>query len=172
MLGRASGVNVRATDLVRVTDIAYIRTHEGWLYLAAVIDRYSRKIVEWSMNSRMQTSLALNAPLIAVWRLKPTDKVVVHSDQGSQFTSHEWREFLTDHNLEASMSRRGNCYDNAVAESFFHLLKTERVRRETYKTRAEALQDVFDYIEIFYNLKRRHANNGILSPVEFEMATK
>lgn len=164
--------NVAAPDTVWVTDITYIRTHEGWLYLAAVIDLYSRKVVGWSMHSRMQTSLALNALLMAIWRRKPTETVVVHSDQGSQFTSHEWREFLTDHNLEASMSRRGNCYDNAVAESFFHLLKTERIRRKTYKTRAEARQDVFDYIEIFYNPKRRHANNGMLSPVEFEMAAK
>ena len=164
--------NVSAPDTVWVTDITYIRTHEGWLYLAAVIDLYSRKVVGWSMHSRMQTSLALNALLMAVWRRKPTDTVVVHSDQGSQFTSHEWREFLTDHNLEASMSRRGNCYDNAVAESFFHLLKTERIRRKTYKTRKDARQDVFDYIELFYNPKRRHANNGMLSPVEFEMATK
>ena len=164
--------NVDAPDTVWVTDITYIRTHEGWLYLAAVIDLYSRKVVGWSMASRMQTSLALNALLMAVWRRKPTDTVVVHSDQGSQFTSHEWREFLTDHNLEASMSRRGNCYDNAVAESFFHLLKTERIRRKTYKTRQEARQDVFDYIELFYNPKRKHGNNGMLSPVEFEMAAK
>ena len=111
----------------------------------------------------MQTSLALNALLMAVWRRKPTNKVIVHSDQGSQFTSQEWREFLTDHNLEASMSRRGNCYDNAVAESFFHLLKTERIRRKIYKTRKDARQDVFDYIELFYNPKRRHANNGMFS---------
>jgi len=158
--------NVDAPDRVWVTDITYIRTHEGWLYLAAVIDLYSRKVVGWSMASRMQTSLALNALLMAVWRRKPTDTVLVHSDQGSQFTSHEWREFLTDHNLEASMSRRGNCYDNAVAESFFHLLKTERI-----KTRKDARQDVFDYIELFYNPKSRHANNGMLSPVEYEMAT-
>ena len=164
--------NVDAPDKVWVTDITYIRTHEGWLYLAAVIDLYSRKVVGWSMASRMQTSLALNALLMAVWRRKPAGKVIVHSDQGSQFTSHEWREFLTDHNLEASMSRRGNCYDNAVSESFFHLLKTERIRRKTYKTRKDARQDVFDYIELFYNPKRRHANNGMLSPVEFEMATK
>ena len=164
--------NVDAPDRVWVTDITYIRTHEGWLYLAAVIDLYSRKVVGWSMSSRMQTSLALNALLMAVWRRKPTNKVIVHSDQGSQFMSQEWREFLTDHNLEASMSRRGNCYDNAVAESFFHLLKTERIRRKTYKTRKDARQDVFDYIELFYNPKRRHANNGMLSPVQFEMATK
>jgi len=147
--------NVEAPDTVWVTDITYIRTHEGWLYLAAVIDLYSRKVVGWSMHSRMQTSLALNALLMAVWRRKPTNKVIVHSDQGSQFTSQEWREFLTVHNLEASMSRRGNCYDNAVAESFFHLLKTERIRRKTYKTRQDARLDVFDYIELFYNPKRR-----------------
>ena len=164
--------NVDAPDTVWVTDITYIRTHEGWLYLAAVIDLYSRKVVGWSMHSRMQTSLALNALLMAVWRRKRTGTVIVHSDQGSQFTSYEWREFLNDHNLEVSMSRRGNCYDNAVAESFFHLLKTERIRRKTYKTRQEARQDVFDYIEMFYNPKRRHANNGMLSPVEFEMAAK
>jgi putative transposase len=164
--------NVDVPDTVWVTDITYIRTHEGWLYLAAVIDLYSRKVVGWSMASRMQTSLALNALLMAVWRRKPTDTVIVHSDQGSQFTSHEWREFLTDHNLEASMSRRGNCYDNAVAESFFHLLKTEKIRRKTYKTRQEARQDVFDYIELFYNPKRKHGNNGMLSPVEFEMTAK
>ena len=102
--------NVSTPDTVWVTDITYIRTHEGWLYLAAVIDLYSRKVVGWSMSSRMQTSLALNALLMAVWRRKPSDKVIIHSDQGSQFTSQEWREFLIDHNLEASMSRRGNCY--------------------------------------------------------------
>ena len=94
------------------------------------------------MNSRMQTSLALNALLMALWRRKPTEKVIIHSDQGSQFTSHEWREFLSDHNLEASMNRRGNCYDNAVVESFFHLLKTERIRRKSYKTRKDARQEV------------------------------
>jgi putative transposase len=171
-------MSLPATGSRVANDITYIRTHEGWLYLAAVIDLYSRKVVGWSMHSRMQTSLALNALLMAVWRRKSTEKVIVHSDQGSQFTSHEWREFLTDHNLEASMSRRGNCYEdlpigyNAVAESFFHLLKTERIRRKTYKIRKDARQDVFDYIELFYNPKRRHANNGMLSPAEFEMAEK
>ena len=124
------------------------------------------------MHSQMQTSLALNALLIAVWRRKPTDKVIIHSDQGSQFIGHDWREFLADHNLEASMIRGGNCYDNAVAESFFHLLKTERIKRKTYGTRKEACKDVFDRIELFYNPKRRHSNNGMLSPVEFEMAAK
>ena len=163
---------VTAPDTVWVTDITYIRTHEGWLYLAVVIDLYSRKVIGWSMKSCMQTILVLDALLMAVWRRKPDSQVIIHSDQGSQFTSQEWLSFLKDHNLEPSMSRRGNCYDNAVAESFFHLLKTERVRRKTYKTRELARQDIFHYIELFYNPKRRHANNGMLSPVDYEMAAK
>ena len=164
--------DVAAPDRVWVTDITYISTHEGWLYLAVVIALYSRRVVGWSMDVRMQTNLVLNALLMAVWRRKPKSKVIVHSDQGSQFTSAEWQSFLAAHNLEASMSRRGNCYDNAVAESFFHLLKTERIRRKTYKTRKLARQDVFDYIEMFYNSRRRHGNNGMLSPVEYERQEK
>ncbi|MEO0956741.1 MAG: IS3 family transposase [Pseudomonadota bacterium] len=160
--------DVSEPDQIWVTDITYIRTYEGWLYLAVVIDLFARKVVGWSMHSRMHTSLVLNALLMAIWRRKPKSKIVVHSDQGSQYTSQEWRDFLKDHNLEASMSRRGNCYDNAVAESFFASLKTERIRRKIYKTRQEARQDVFDYIELFYNPKRRHAKNGMLSPAEFE----
>ncbi len=112
------------------------------------------------------------AVLMAVWRRKPTDRVLVHSDQGSQFTSLEWASFLKHHNLEHSMSRRGNCHDNAVAESFFNLLKRERIRRRTYKTREDARRDIFDYIEMFYNPKRKHARNGMLSPVEFERQQK
>ena len=164
--------SVPAPDQAWVTDITYIRTHEGWLYLAVVIDLYSRRVVGWSMHSRMQTDLVLNALMMALWRRKPKAKVIVHSDQGSQYTSHEWRSFLQSHNLEVSMSRRGNCYDNAVAESFFHLLKTERIRRKTYKTRENARQDVFDYIELFYNPKRKHSNNGMLSPTDFERQQK
>ncbi len=155
-------------DQVWVTDITYIRTHEGWLYLAVVIDLYSRRVIGWSMQSRMHTDLALSALLMAVWRRKPTSRVIVHSDQGSQFTSYEWQSFLTQHNLEASMSRRGNCYDNAVAESFFQLLKRERIRQKTYATRKQARADVFDYIEFFYNPKRKHGRNGMLSPIDFE----
>ena len=155
-------------DQVWVTDITYIRTHEGWLYLAAVIDLYARRVVGWSMQSRMHMDLVLSAVLMAVWRRKPTSRVIVHADQGSQFTSYEWQSFLKTHNLEASMSRRGNCYDNAVAESFFQLLKRERIRRKTYATREQARADVFDYIEFFYNPKRKHGRNGMLSPVDFE----
>ena len=159
-------------DQIWVTDITYIRTHEGWLYLAVVIDLYARKVVGWSMQSTMHTPLVLNALLMAVWRRKPKSRVTIHSDQGSQYTSQEWKGFLEDHNLEASMSRRGNCYDNAVAESFFASLKMERIKRKIYKTRQDARQDIFDYIELFYNPKRRHAKNGMLSPVEFEMVAK
>jgi putative transposase len=157
-----------APDQAWVTDITYIRTYEGWLYLAVIIDLYSRRVIGWSMQSRMQMDLVLSALLMAVWRRKSKTKVVIHSDQGSQFTSLEWQAFLKTHNLEASMSGRGNCYDNAVDESFFHLLKGERIRRKTYATREEARQDVFNYIELFYNPKRKHGKNGMLSPVDFE----
>ncbi|WEF25933.1 IS3 family transposase [Paracoccus sp. S3-43] len=160
--------NVEAPDKVWVTDITYIRTQEGFAYLAVVIDLYSRRVVGWSMQSRQTTDVVLQALLMAVWRRKPKTKVLVHSDQGSQFTSMDWAAFLRAHNLEHSMSRRGNCHDNAVAESFFNLLKRERIRRRTYRTREDARQDVFDYIEMFYNPKRKHARNGMLSPAEFE----
>ena len=151
-----------------VTDITHIRTHEGWLYLAVVIDLYSRKVIGWSMQSRIKKELVLNALLMAVWRRKPTRLVTVHSDQGSQYTSHDWQAFLKDNNLQASMSRRGNCHDNAVAESFFQLLKRERIKRHIYSTRDDARGDVVDYIEMFYNSKRRHGFNNLLSPVEYE----
>jgi len=160
---------IDAPDTVWVTDITYIRTHEGWSYLAVVIDLFSRRVVGWSMQSRMTTDLALQALLAAVWRRKPKQKVMIHSDQGSQFTGGEWQSFLRKHNLVASMSRRGNCHDNAVAESFFQLLKRERVRRRTYTTRDAARRDVFEYIEMFYNPTRKHTNNGMLSPVHYEI---
>jgi putative transposase len=159
---------INAPDRVWVTDITYIKTHEGWLYLSVVIDLFSRRVIGWSAQSRMTTDLALQALFAAVWRRKPKTKVMIHSDQGSQFTSREWQVFLSQHNLEASMSRRGNCHDNAVAESFFQLLKRERIRRRTYLTREAARQDVFDYIEMFYNPTRKHKNNGMLSPVDFK----
>ncbi|SMX34615.1 Integrase core domain protein [Actibacterium lipolyticum] len=157
-----------APEQVWVIDITYIKTHEGWLYLCVVIDLFSRRLVGWSVQSRMTTDLALQALLMAVWRRKPGSRVTVHSDQGSQFTSREWQLFLRQHNLAPSMSRRGNCHDNAVAESFFQLLKRERGRRRTYPTRDDARRDMFEYIELFYNPKRKHTNNGMLSPVDFE----
>jgi len=164
--------DVDAPDRFWVTDITYIKTHEGFLYLAVVIDLYSRRVVGWSTQSRQYTDLVLQALLMAVWRRKPLGQVLIHSDQGSQFTSIEWASFLKQHNLEHSMSRRGNCHDNAVAESFFNLLKRERIRRRTYKTRENARRDIFDYIEMFYNPKRKHARNGMLSPIEFERQQK
>ncbi|HIH9016584.1 MULTISPECIES: IS3 family transposase [Enterobacteriaceae] len=160
--------NPDAPDKRWVTDITYIRTHEGWLYLAVVVDLFSRKIIGWSMQSRMTKDIVLNALLMAVWRRNPQKQVLVHSDQGSQYTSHEWQSFLKSHGLEGSMSRRGNCHDNAVAESFFQLLKRERIKKKIYATREEARSDIFDYIEMFYNSKRRHGSSDQMSPTEYE----
>ena len=153
-----------------VTDITYIRTHEGWLYLAVVIDLFSRLVIGWSMKSRITTDLVLDALLMALWRRNPKNKVLIHSDQGSQYTSHEWQTFLKHHNLESSMSRRGNCHDNAVAESFFQLLKRERIKKKIYVSRTEARSDIFEYIEMFYNSKPRHGSNGQCSPLDYEKA--
>ena len=164
--------DVAAPNTVWVTDITYIKTNEGFAYLAVVIDLYSRRVVGWSMQGRQTTDVALQALLSAVWRRKPQNKVLIHSDQGSQFTSMDWASFLKHHHLEHSMSRRGNCHDNALAESFFNLLKRERIRRRTYRSREEARRDVFDYIEMFYNPRRKHARNGMLSPVDFERQQK
>ncbi|HBE6777074.1 TPA: IS3 family transposase [Escherichia coli] len=160
--------NPDAPDERWVTDITYIRTHEGWLYLAVVVDLFSRKIIGWSMQSRMTKDIVLNALLMAVWRRNPQKQVLVHSDQGSQYTSHEWQSFLKSHGLEGSMSRRANCHDNAVAESFFQLLKRERIKKKIYGTREEARSDIFDYIEMFYNSKRRHGSSDQMSPTEYE----
>ncbi len=160
--------DVQQPNQAWVTDITYIRTYEGWLFLAVVIDLFSRQVVGWSMQPKMHVDLVLNALLMAIWRRKPKTEVLIHSDQGSQYTSSDWQAFLKSHNLVCSMSRRGNCYDNAVAESFFQLLKRERIKRKTYKDRDEARQDIFNYIEMFYNPIRRHGYNDDLSPAEFE----
>ncbi|MBH0112002.1 IS3 family transposase [Novosphingobium sp. YJ-S2-02] len=160
--------DVAAPDRAWVTDITYIRTLEGFAYLAVVIDLYPRRVVGWSMQSRQTSDVVLQALHMTVWRRKPKQRVLIHSDQGSQFTSMDWAAFIRAHNLKHSMSRRGNCHDNAAAESFFSSLKRERIRRRTYKTREEARQDVFDYVEMFYNPVRKQVRNGMLSPVEFE----
>jgi putative transposase len=152
-----------------VTDITYIRTADGWLFLAVVIDLFSRQVVGWSMQPRMQTDLVLQALLMAVWRRKPEQRVVVHSDQGSQYTSEQFQRLMADNGVTCSMSRSGNVWDNAAMESFFSSLKTERTARKTYRTRDQAMADVFDYIERFYNARRRHSTLGYLSPMEFEM---
>lgn len=158
----------KAPNQVWVTDISYIRTHEGWLYLCVVIDLFSRRVIGWSMQSQMQVGIVLKALLMAVWRRNPKSEVIIHSDQGSQYTSSDWQNFLKTHNLICSMSRRGNCYDNAVAESFFQLLKRERIKKKIYKNREAAKTDIFNYIEMFYNSKRRHGFTDDVSPVEFE----
>jgi putative transposase len=157
-------------DTAWATDITYIRTWEGWLYLAVVMDLASRRIIGWSMQRTMHRDLVVQALLSAVWRRRPERKVIIHSDQGAQYTSDDWVRFCVEHNLVRSMSRRGNAYDNAAVESFFASLKKERVRRRTYRTIAEARADLFDYIEVFYNRKRRHEHLGGVSPVEYENA--
>ncbi len=145
---------VERPDYAWVTDITYIRTWQGWLYLAVVIDLFARNVVGWSMKPTLAKELVIDALLMAVWRRKPTDTVIVHSDQGSQYGSGDWLQFCRDHQLEPSMSRRGNCWDNAVAESFFSSLKKERIKKRIYKTRDLARADIFDYIEVFYNRTR------------------
>ena len=160
--------DVTEPDTVWATDFTYIRTHEGWMYLAVVLDLFSRQVVGWAMRDRADSEVVLQALLSAVWRRKPRPGVLVHSDQGSVYTGDDWQKFLSEHGLICSMSRRGNCHDNAPVESFFGLLKRERIKRRIYLTKNTARADVFDYIEMFYNPKRRHGSNGDVSPVEFE----
>ena len=162
---------VMQPDVAWVSDITYLRTWQGWLYLAVVIDLYSRKVVGWSMKPTLARDLVIDALLMAVWRRKPSGEVLIHSDQGSQYGSDDWQRFCRQHNLVPSMSRRGNCWDNAVAESFFGSLKKERIRKRIYKTRGLARADVFDYIEAFYNRQRRHEHLGGVSPEAFEAAS-
>lgn len=163
---------VARPDECWVTDFTYIRTYEGWLYLTVVIDLFSRKVIGWSMKNNPKADLVIDALLMAVWRRKPKSRVLVHSDQGVQYTCSDWRKFLEDNNLEASMSRRGNCHDNAVAESFFASLKTERIKRKVFKTREDARQEIFNYIELYYNPRRRHNHIGDIAPRVFEKQYK
>ena len=158
-------------DYAWVTDITYIRTWEGWLYLAVVMDLHSRKIIGWSMQPTLARDLVLDAILMAVWHRKPAQAVIVHSDQGSQYGSDDWVRFCKANKLDPSMSRRGNCWDNAVAESFFSSIKKERIRKKVYRTRQLAKTDIFEYIEMFYNRTRRHSHLGGVSPDTFETAS-
>lgn len=162
---------VERPDAAWVTDITYIRTWQGWLYLAVVMDLHSRMIIGWSMQPTLARDLVLDALLMAVWRRKPKQRVIMHSDQGSQYGSDDWIRFCKAHKLDPSMSRRGNCWDNAVAESFFSSLKKERIRKQVYRTRDLAKADVFEYIEMFYNRSRRHSHLGGVSPEAFEIAS-
>ena len=155
-----------------IADFTYIWTAEGWLYVAAVLDLFSRRVVGWSMSAHMTAQLVTDALIMAIWRRGKPDALLHHSDQGSQYTSEQFQRLLADNGVICSMSRSGNVWDNAAMESFFSSLKTERTARKIYRTRDEAKADVFDYIERFYNPKRRHSTLGYLSPMEFEMQAR
>ena len=160
--------DVGRPDQVYVEDITYLWTQEGWLYLAVVIDLYSRKVVGWSMGSRMKAQLVCDALKMAIWQRRPNAGLVVHSDRGSQYASKDYRRLLNAHGIVGSMSRKGDCWDNAVAESFFGSLKQERVHWRNYQTRFEAQQDILDYISMFYNSQRLHLYLGYVSPKQYE----
>jgi putative transposase len=151
-----------------VTDITYIPTGQGWLYLAVVMDLFSRRVVGWSMSSTMHASLVRNALWMAITDRQPERGLLHHSDRGSQYAGFAYQSLLADHQMVVSMSRTGNCYDNATMESFFGTLKCELVHDRRYRTRAEARQDIFEYIEVFYNRRRLHSSLGYLSPVQYE----
>ena len=148
-------------------DITYVWTRQGWMYLAVVLDLFNREIVGWSMRKRITKDIVTKALAMAIQRKRPQAGLIFHSDRGSQYASNEFRKLLEEHHFVQSMSGKGNCYDNAVTESFFHTLKTELVYFERYKTRSEARQGIFEYIEIFYNRVRRHSYLGYVSPVDF-----
>jgi putative transposase len=149
-------------------DISYVWTDEGWLYLATVIDLYSRKVIGWSLSSTMTKQLVCDALMMALWRRGFPRNVLFHSDRGSQYCSHGYQNMLKHHGLKCSMSRKGNCWDNAVAESFFHSIKTELIYHERYFTREDAKQSIFHYIEVYYNKLRRHSTIASLAPEVFE----
>ena len=151
-----------------VSDVTYIPTRQGWLYLAVVLDLYSRKVVGWSMADRLTAELSQQAFRHALKQRLPSTGVLVHSDQGKEYYARAYQALLETHGCLISMSRKGDCYDNAVAESFFHSLKVEQVHHDDYRTRDEARAILFDYIEIFYNRQRRHSTLGYLSPVDYE----
>jgi transposase InsO family protein len=160
--------NSEIADTKYVGDITYIHTAEGWLYLATVIDLFSRKVVGWSMDDNMRVSLVNDALEMAIKRRKPHSGLIWHTDRGSQYASNAHKNLLKENGIIQSMSRKGNCWDNAVAESFFHSLKTEFTNHEMFKTRAQANEMIFEYIEVFYNRQRMHSSNNYLSPVEYE----
>ena len=157
-----------AADQSYVSDITYIPTQEGWLYLAVVIDLFSRKVIGWSMSSRMKAALVCDALKMALWQRKPKAGLIVHSDQGSHYASEAYNRLLKAWKCTGSMSRKGNCWDNAVAESFFGSLKQEQVQWCHYQTRYEAQQDILNYITMFYNSQRLHSALGYMSPNQHE----
>lgn len=158
-----------STNRIWLADITYIPTEEGWLYLAAVMDLFSRKIVGWAMRDHMQVELASSALTMAIRQQRPQAGLIHHSDRGVQYASHDYRAVLSSAGITASMSRKADCYDNAPMESFFHTLKTELVHHRQYKTRAEAQHDIFAFIEGFYNRTRLHSAIGYIAPIEMEL---
>ena len=164
----AQAPTATASNQIWVGDITCIQTQEGWLYLAAILDRYSRKIIGWAMSERIDTALVLSAFDMALLHRQPTAKVLFHSDRGVQYASADYRRALTQAGLVASMSRKGNCYDNATMESFWSTLKLELVYRRLFATRSQARNQIFDYIESFCNRQRAHSALDYRSPVDFE----
>ena len=159
---------VERPDAVYAGDITYISTDEGWLYLAVLIDLYSRAVVGWAMSERITADLVNDALVMAVWKRKPNKGLMVHSDRGSQYASGLYQKTIKKHGFICSMSRKGNCWDNAPSESFFHTLKVELAHHRRYRTRPEAKQDIFEYIEVFYNRQRRHSTIGYHTPLGYE----
>jgi putative transposase len=166
--------NFKATksNYAWVSDITYIPTGEGWLYLAAITDLYHKKVIGWSMGETMTKELVMNALRQASNRVQPPTGVIHHSDRGSQYASHAYQDLLREYGFQPSMSRKGNCYDNACAESFFSTLKNELIHLNKFKTRREAKQAIFEYIEVFYNRNRLHASLGYRTPHEFEQMAR
>jgi putative transposase len=163
---------VQAPDKVYVGDITYLPTGEGWLYLAVVLDLCSRAVVGWSMANHMRAELVTQALSMAIGQRQPAAGLIMHTDRGSQYGAESYRQLLTQHGMQPSMSRKGNCWDNAVAESFFHTLKTELIYLEDFDTHEQAQTVVFEYIEVFYNRQRCHSANGSLAPLAYEQALK
>jgi putative transposase len=163
---------VQAPDKVYVGDITYLPTGEGWLYLAVVLDLCSRAVVGWSMANHMRAELVTQALSMAIGQRQPAAGLIMHTDRGSQYGAESYRQLLTQHGMQPSMSRKGNCWDNAVAESFFHTLKTELIYLEDFDTHEQAQTVVFEYIEVFYNRQRCHSANGYLAPLAYEQALK
>ena len=160
--------DVAEPDQVYAADVTYVWTQEGWLYLAVVIDLCSRRVVGWSMSSRMKARLVCDALRMAIWRRRPQAGLIHHSDRGSQYASKAFRRLLKAHGILGSMSRKGDCWDNSVVESFFGTLKQELVQWKNYQTRYEAQQDILEYISMFYNSKRLHSHLGYISPNDYE----
>jgi len=163
---------VPVPDKVYVGDITYLPTGEGWLYLAVVLDLCSRAVVGWAMADHMRAELVNQALAMAICQRRPAAGLIMHTDRGSQYGADSYRQLLTQHSIAPSMSRKGNCWDNAVVESFFHTLKTELIYTEDFDTHEQTQMAVFEYIEVFYNRQRCHSANGYLAPLAYEQALK